>query len=147
MWKILAILYNYCFIVVLLLTACAVCDSSKPMSSFYWPLMHYNFAKPILWAKWISFLHPCYCINKVVILPKCLVTTITWLSLPKKFTTQEKCQLLLQWIDWALAKLSSNAKILISLHTHAPSWSDDFRAHFRHGFFPQIAAGKEFSGS
>ena len=33
----------------------------------------------------------------------------------EKFTTQDICQLLLQWIDWALAKLSSNAKILVNL--------------------------------
>ena len=33
----------------------------------------------------------------------------------EKFTTQDVCQLLLQWIDWSLAKLSSNAKILVNL--------------------------------
>ena len=32
-----------------------------------------------------------------------------------KFTMQDVCQLLLQWIDWALAKLSSNATILVNL--------------------------------
>ena len=33
----------------------------------------------------------------------------------EKFTTQDMCQLLLQWIDWVLEKLSSNAKILVNL--------------------------------
>ena len=33
----------------------------------------------------------------------------------EKFTVEDVCQLLLQWINWVLANLSSNAKILVNL--------------------------------
>ena len=53
---------------------------------------------------------------------------------------QDIRQLLLQWINWTLTKLSSSAKILVNLH----DLPEVMRAHFHCNFFPQIAAVKEF---